>query len=146
VVVRRAVRGIPMRLSLKVREFLGVAIHVIPPDATQQGAVAVTLEHRDQSLSVPLCVAADDGDDVVADWQRWARVLGLPLLIPDGEGSFREPFERIGAVRVRAPTRRRRSRNVLWRRRPSILRRRKPGHAVPDPRVHRDEREIIARN
>lgn len=32
VVVRRAVRGVPMRLSLKVSEFLGVAIRVIPPD------------------------------------------------------------------------------------------------------------------
>ena len=145
VVVRRAVRGIQMRVSLKVAEFLGVAIRVIPPDENQQGAVAIFLEHRDQGLSVPLFVAADGGADVVAEWQRWARVLGLPLLIPDGEG-FREPFERIGAVRVHAPTPRRRSRSILWRRRPSILRRRKPGRAQGDPQIHRGEREIIARN
>ena len=145
VVVRRAVRGIHMRLSLKVSEFLGVAIRVIPPDEGSPGAVAVFLEHRDQGLSVPLFVAADGDADVVAEWQRWARVLGLPLLIPDGEG-FREPFERIGAVRVDAPTPRRRSRSILWRRRPSILRRRKPGRALSEPRVHRGEREIIARN
>ena len=145
VVVRRAVRGIQMRVSLKVAEFLGVAVRVIPPDENQQGAVAIFLEHRDQGLSVPLFVAADGGADVVAEWQRWARVLGLPLLIPDGEG-FREPFERIGAVRVHAPTPRRRSRSILWRRRPSILRRRKPGRAQRDSQVHRGEREIIARN
>jgi hypothetical protein len=144
VVVRRAVRGIHMRLSLKMSEFLGVAIRVIPPDE-DEGAIAVILEHRDQGLSVPLFVATDGGADVVAEWQRWARVLGLPLLIPDGEG-FREPFERIGAVRVHVPTPRRRSRGMLWRRRPSILMRRTPGGAPPDPRVHRDEREIIARN
>jgi hypothetical protein len=145
VVVRRAVRGIYMRVSLKVAEFLGVAIRIIPPDESSPGAVAVFLEHRDQSLSVPLFVAADGDADVTAEWQRWARVLGLPLLIPDGEG-FREPFERIGAVRVDAPTPRRRSRSILWRRRPSILRRRKPGRAPSEPRVHRGEREIIARN
>jgi len=145
VVVRRAVRGIYMRVSLKVAEFLGVAIRVIPPDEGSPGAIAVFLEHRDQGLSVPLFVAADGDADVVAEWQRWARVLGLPLLIPDGEG-FREPFERLGAVRVDEPTPRRRSRSILWRRRPSILRRRKPGRALSEPQVHRGEREIIARN
>ncbi len=145
VVVRRAVRGIPMRLSLKVSEFLGVAIRVIPPDETQNGAVAVMLEHRDQALSVPLMIATGPEGDVVAEWQRWARVLGRPLLIADGEG-FREPFERIGAVRVRAPVPRRRVRGMLRRRRPAILMRRKPGRAVPAPRIHRGEREIIARS
>jgi hypothetical protein len=145
VVVRRAVRGVPMRLSLKVAEFLGVAIRVIPPDEHQEGALAVMLEHRDAGLSVPLMVATDAGHDVVAEWQRWARVLGRPLLIADGEG-FREPFARLGAVRVAAPVPRRRGRAVLRRRRPSILMRRKPGHPHGEPPVHRGEREIIARN
>ena len=145
VVVRRAVRGVRMRLSLKVSEFLGVAIRVIPPDDGQEGALAVMLEHRDQGLSVPLMVATDGGNDVVAEWQRWARVLGRPLLIADGEG-FREPFERLGAVRVGAPTPRRRGRATLRRRRPSILMRRKPGRPLAAPPIHRDEREIIARD
>src|SRR5262249_37190306 len=69
VVVRRAVRGIPMRVSLPVSEFLGVAIRVIPPDESYEGAVAVMLEHRDQGLSVPLMVATDGDGDVVAEWQ-----------------------------------------------------------------------------
>jgi len=146
VVVHREVRGIRMRVSLKMSEFLGVAIRVIPPDENEEGAIAVMLEHRDPGLAVPLLVTTDGGADVVAEWQRWARVLGLPLLIPDGEGAFREPFERIGAVRVRPAVPRRRPRAVLRRRRPSILLRRKPGRAAAAPRIHRDEREIIARN
>jgi hypothetical protein len=145
VVVRRAVRGVPMRLSLKVSEFLGVAIRVIPPDEHQDGALAVMLEHRDAALSVPLMVATDAGNDVVAEWQRWARVLGRPLLIADGEG-FHEPFERLGAVRVGAPVPRRRGRATIRRRRPSILMRRKPGRPQAQPPVHRGEREIIARD
>jgi hypothetical protein len=145
VVVRREVRGVPMRLSLKVSEFLGVAIRVIPPDESQDGGLAVMLEHRDEGLSVPLMVATDAGDDVVAEWQRWANVLGRPLLIADGDG-FREPFERLGSVRVGAPVPRRRGRATIRRRRPSILMRRKPGRPQPEPQVHRDEREIIARN
>ena len=145
VIVRRAVSGMRMRLSLKVSDFLGVAIRVIPPDDSSDGAVAVMLEHRDQSLSVPLMVATGAENDIVAEWQRWARVLGLPLLIPDGEGEFREAFDRIGAVRVNAPVPRRR-RGTLRQRRPSILMRRKPGRRVETPPMHRGEREIIARN
>jgi hypothetical protein len=146
VTMRRAVRGIRMRVSLKVSEFLGVAIRVIPPDASSDGAIAVMLEHRDQGLSIPLLMATDGGDDVVAEWQHWARVLGLPLLIPDGEGSFREPFCRIGAVRVHATLPRRRTRGTLRHRRPSILMRRKPGRATGEARIHRGEREIVARS
>jgi len=145
VVVRRAVRGVRMRFSVKISEFIGVAIRVIPPDEEQEGALAVMLEHRDQGLSVPLMVATDDGNDVVAEWQRWANVLGRPLLIADGEG-FREPFARLGSVRVGAPSPRRRGRATLRRRRPSILMRRKPGRPQPAPQIHRGEREIIARN
>ena len=145
VVVRRAVRGIAMRLSVRVADYLGVAIRVIPPDAASDGAIAIMLEHRDESLAVPLLVAADS-EDVVAEWQRWGRVLGLPLLIPDGEGSFREPFARLGGVRVATPAARRRSRGALRRRRPSILMRRKPGRPGAQPQVHSGEREIIARN
>jgi hypothetical protein len=145
VVVRRAVRGIRMRLSLRVADYLGVAIRMIPPDTASDGAVAIQLEHRDESLSVPLLVAADS-EDVIAEWQRWARVLGLPLLIADGDGALREPFARIGAIRVAAPTPRRRSRGVLRRRRPSILMRRRPGYPPAESVVHRGEREIIARN
>ena len=71
-------------------------------------------------------------------------MLGLPLLVMHADGCLREPFERIGALRIAAPTRRRRRRSVLTRRRPTQPLRRKVGRASPT--VHRGEREIIARN
>jgi hypothetical protein len=103
------------------------------------------LEHRDKGLSVPLFVAAE-GDDAMAQWKSWGRVLGVPLLVAEADGALREPFRRIGrlAVGKTAPRRRRRA-SIKWRR-PSILMRRKPGRPSAEPTVHRGEREIIARN
>ena len=46
---------------------------------------------------------------------------GLPLLVAEGDGNLREPFARIGAVRIEAPTWRRRRRTAIARRRPSLL-------------------------
>jgi hypothetical protein len=67
-------------------------------------------------------------------------------LVAEGDGHFREPFARIGALRIAAPTWRRRSRFAIARRRPSRLLRRRPGALPETPLVHRGEREIIARN
>ena len=90
--------------------------------------------------------ARRDGTDIVAEWQSWARVLGMPLLVAEPDGRLREPFERIGALRVAAPILRRRRRGTLRSRRPSLPLRRKPGRWPATPAVHHDEREIIARN
>ena len=87
-----------------------------------------------------------DGDEIVAEWQSWGKVLGLPLLVADKDGALREPFARIGALRVEAPTWRRRRRSAIARRRPSRLMRRRAGKLSATPTVHRSEREIIARN
>jgi hypothetical protein len=145
VVVRRAVRGIKMAVNLPVTAYLGVAIRMEAPDGESSGAVSIALEHRDPSLSLPLYRAADC-TDILAEWQSWARVLGMPLLVAESDGRLREPFERIGALRVANPTRRRRSRSAIRKRRPSILLRRKAGHSIENAVVHRGEREIIARN
>jgi hypothetical protein len=144
VVLRRAVRGIKMAVNLPLAAYLGVAIRMVPPDGEEAGAVAVMLEHRDSALSLPL-YHAPDGDDIVAEWQSWARALKLPLLVADADGLLREPFARIGALRVARPTGRRRRRSAIRSRRPSILLRRKVGDARAMTIVHRDEREIIAR-
>jgi hypothetical protein len=86
-------------------------------------------------------------DDIVAEWQSWGRVLGLPLLVAETDGALREPFARMGGVRIEAPAWRRRRRSAIARRRPSRLLHRRPGAlATSPPSVHRDEREIIARN
>jgi hypothetical protein len=145
VVVRRAVRGIKMAVNLPVAAYLGVALRMEPPEGGTPGAVAIVLEHRDHALSLPL-FRADDGIDIVAEWQSWARVLRMPLLVADPDGRLREAFDRIGAIRVATPAPRRRRRSAIRQRRPSILLRRKVGRSLAGAAVHRDEREIIARN
>jgi len=145
VVVRRALRGIKMALNLPVASYLGVAIRIEPPTPEAAGAVAVVLEHRDPALSLPL-YRADDGDDIVAEWQAWGCALARPLLVADADGRLREPFEHVGAVRIDTPIARRRRRSVLKVRRPTQPLRRRVGVMPETPVVHRDEREIIARN
>ena len=144
VVVRRAVRGIRMQVSTPVAEFLGVAIRIVPPAADFDGAVEVTLEHRDPGLSVPLFVAAD-GRDVTTEWQTWSRVLDLPRLVADTDGELRDPFASGGGLRIGEPAPRRVRRTALRSRRGrSRFRRKLPPKR--ELRVYRGEREIIARN
>lgn len=145
VVLRRAVSGIRMAVSVPVGGFLGVAVRVVPADGAAPTGVCVSLEHRDPGLSVPLFFALDN-DDVIAEWQLWGRVLGLPLLVADVAGTLREPFRRIGALRVAAAAPRRRRRNAIGRRRPSFPLRRSPGITVATPSVRCGEHEHIARD
>jgi len=146
VVLRRSVRGVRMALNLPVAAFRGVAIRMAYAEAgAAPTSIAVVLEHGDPALSLPL-YSASECDDIVAEWQSWGRVLGLPLLVAETDGSLREPFARVGALRVQAPTWRRRRRSAIARRRPSRLLRRRAGSLPAAPVVHRDEREIIARN
>ena len=145
VVLRRSVRGMRMALNLPVASFRGIAIRLIGQAGQTPSAIAVVLEHVDPALSLPL-FSAEQSDDVVAEWQSWGRALGLPLLVAEGDGSLREPFARLGAVRIAAPVARRRRRGTIARRRPSRLMRRKAARLPQTPAVHRDEREIIARH
>lgn len=145
VVLHRAVRGIKMAVALPVTAYLGVALRMEPPADDHPGAITIVLEHRDSALSLELHRAAD-GSDIVAEWQTWGRVLGVPLLVADPDGGLREPFERIGAVQTATPYPRRRRRSALRARRPSIVLRRRPGVTPDQPVVHRGEREIITRN
>jgi hypothetical protein len=145
VVLRRSVRGIRMALNMPVAAFRGVAIRLSGEAGEAPTAIAVVLEHNDPALSLPLFASAER-DDIVAEWQSWGRVLGLPLLVAEGDGSLREPFTRMGALRVEAPTWRRRRKSAIARRRPSRLWRRRVVKQPENPVVHRGEREIIARN
>ena len=154
VVLRRSVRGMRMALNLPVAAFRGIAIRLTgasdPGKSDQSNSdhlptgIAVMLEHADPALSVPL-FSSPEADDIVAEWQSWGRVLGLPLLVAEGDGSLREPFARLGALRIEPPAWRRRRRSAIAKRRPSRLLRRQPGKLPAAPVVHR-EREIIARN
>ena len=145
VVLRRALRGMKMTLVVPVTTYLGVAIHIEPPLDGTAGAVAVVLEHPDPALSLTLFHAVD-GADIVAEWQSWGRALGLPLLIAEADGHLREPFQRIGRVRIARAIARRRRRTALEARRASMPLRRRIGIISAAPVLHRGEREIIARN
>ena len=146
VVLRRAVRGIRMAVKLPVAAFLGVALRLVPSEGERRpisspsgSSIAIT------RLSVPL-FAAPDGDDVVAEWQPWGRVLRLPLLVAEADGTLREPFRqhrRAVASRPRrrggggaTPSRRAGRRSCCGG---------KPGRLAGGTAVHRGEREIIAR-
>ncbi len=144
VVVRRSLRGMRMALNMPVSAFAGVAIRLLPGEGGLPATVAVVLEHKDPGLALPL-FASVEADDAFAEWRAWGNVLGLPLLVED-EGCLREPFARLGQVRVEPPRRRRRRRSALKRRRPSMPLRRKAGRMTEATPVYRDEREIIARN
>jgi hypothetical protein len=123
VVLRRAVRGMQMALKLRVSDFLGIALR-----PNTEGEMLV-LVHRDPSLAIPLCISADQ-DEIAAAWQMWCDIFSLPML----------------AEEAREPTPRRRRRNAIRARRPKFpLRRRIAGLLAP-AKVHRGEREIIARD
>jgi hypothetical protein len=145
VVLRRALRGIKMAVNLPVAAYQGVAIRLESMTPNSPGAIAVVLEHPDSALSITLCRAAE-GRDVVAEWQSWGRSLGMPLLVEGADGRLREPFERIGHVRVGMPVGRRRRRSALRARRPSMPLRRRRGASALSLQVHGGEREIIARD
>lgn len=141
VVLRRAVRGIRMKIRLAVDAFIGITL---APD--QDGAVAsIILDHADQALSVPLLDQAPL-DEATMMWRAWGRVLGLPLRQRDADGSVRQVCAGRRAVQVDKDVARRRRRAAIRKRRPAILMRRKPGRHIGLSVVHRGEREIIARN
>lgn len=144
-VCRRLPSGIPMAMRLPMAAFEGVSVRtcVDPADPDGEGLVVLELLHRDPHLSLPLSVARDL-DDVVADWKGWARVLSLPMLVVEADGSWHAIETRLGAVRVAPPCPRRR-RSVLAGRRPRFLTRRKVGAATALP-LASDRRGISARD
>ena len=122
VVLHRAVKGMRMAINVRVSDFTGVALR------GNDEAQTLVLVHRDPSLSVPLLVSTE-GDELTEAWAIWSEIFALPQL---DEGA-------------RKPAPRRRRRNAIRDRRPKFLMRRRTGFARELP-VHREEREIIARN
>jgi hypothetical protein len=124
VVLRRAVHGMRMAVNVRVSDFIGVAMRGIGESQL------LVLKHRDPSLTVPLFVS-DDREEVAAQLQMWSELFALPQL---NEDTACEP----------AP-RRRRHNAIVWRR-PRFLMRRRACSGIVSAEVHREEREIIARN
>jgi hypothetical protein len=142
VVLRRSLAGMLMAINMPVSAFSGVAVRLVHDEGAD--ALAVVLEHKDPLLAVTL-FASTEADEAFAEWRTWANVLGLPLLVDDN-GDLREPFPRLGGVRIGCVRARRRRHNAIRRRRPSLPMRRAPGKLTDTTPVYRGEREIIARN
>ena len=138
-ICRHLPSGIPMAMRLPMAAFEGVAVRMVPETVGADGVgdgdglAVVELMHRDPHLSLPLTMASDLAE-VVADWKAWARVLGLPMLIVEVDGSWREIETRIGQVVV-GRARPRRARSVMNGRRPRFLTRRKTGRPSAEPVV-----------
>ena len=144
VLLLRSVRGVWMRLRLPLDGFLGVAVRALV-SIGEADRIAITLEHRDPSLSILLHVG-EEVDELLAEWQLWGRILGRPLLIAGLDGSLRPPVAMLGTLVNGETAARRRRRTPLRKRRPYFFARRKGFTVRLSPVVHRDEREIIARN
>jgi hypothetical protein len=145
VVLRRSLAGMRMALNMPLTAFAGIALRLVPGEGATEDALSVVLEHSDPALALPLFLTSQ-ADEAVSEWRTWSKVLGLPLLLADPSGALREPFARLGQMRIECPRPRRRRRSALKGRRPSILLRRTLGKVTEATPVHRDEREIIARN
>ena len=124
IVLRRAVLGMRMAVNVRVSDFLGVAVRGI------DDAQMLVLVHRDPALTIPLG-SSSDTDEIAAAWQMWSEIFQLPQL---SEPAPREPASR------------RRRRNAIRARRPKFLVRRRAGFRLSEASIHRDEREIIARD
>jgi hypothetical protein len=147
VVLRRSLQGMRMALNMPVAAFDGISLQLVPGESGTEDTLAVVLEHKDPSLALPLFLTPH-ADEALAEWQAWSQVLGLPLLLADQvAGAPNAGIGQFGLLYSGRPRPRRRRRSALKRRRPSILLRRAKGKKITRAtRVHRGEREIIARN
>jgi hypothetical protein len=134
-----------MAVNLPVAAYRGVAIKLFAEADKPPHMFAVTLEHADTALSLPLFSSADAGE-ITAEWRAWGRVLGLPLLFPKDDGTLHEVFARMGRLLIAPPTWRRRRRAAIVHRRPPRLLRRRTTALSKDPIIHRGERKIIPRD
>src|SRR6185503_13974216 len=144
-IMRRSVAGIRMAVKLPLTSFLGISLTACRRVGLSSECLSIRLEHRDPALCVPLFAGAQ-GLDVIAEWHLWARILGLPLLVADPDGPLREPFRRLGRMRIDSPRPRRRRRHAISARRPSLPLRRYCDPFAVAIKTYRGEREIIARS
>jgi hypothetical protein len=142
VVLRRSLAGMRMALNMPLAAFDGISLQLVPGEGGVADTLAVVLEHRDASLTLPLFLTSYP-DEALAEWRAWSEVLNVPLLLARGGGATNA---RLAHLHIERPRPRRRRRSALKKRRPSILLRRGQGKITRRTPVHRGEREIIARN
>ena len=116
-VVRRNLptSNLPFSIALPGRAFKGVAARAV---AHVDGGITVTLElhHADPELCIPLLVA-HDLEAIVADWQEWALLYDIPMLMVEADGAARpvdiQPH-RVSAANDENGPRRRKATRPVW--------------------------------
>lgn len=141
IVVRRSLGGMKMAVNLPLAAYRGVALRMIT-DENHDPTAAIVLAHADPGLDLELCIT-DQPDEIVQAWYDWALTLGVPLLPAEQDNN--PPARPHATVDPDEPFLRRRRRNAIKSRRPTILMRRKVTR-VGDCGCHGGEREIIARD
>ena len=139
--LRRTVSGVQMHLQLPFGEYEGVAIRVLAPGGGDP-MIFLSLEHRDDALSV-LLLASEDSEAATIAARKWSRITGRPILVADADGRLRNPA---AARNVSTAKPRRKRRSVLRNRRTSVRLRSQRANREIEKSFYRGEREIIARN
>jgi hypothetical protein len=99
---------------------------------------------HDDPVNMTLIVQTEDEREAVVAWRYWAATLGLPRMIEHEPDAFHPLEWRLGGLIVRGRAARRRG-SPLFSRRPGRLAKRRIVQTRPSS-VHRNEREIIARD
>ncbi|MFN4339177.1 DUF6101 family protein [Parvibaculum sp.] len=82
----------------------GVALRILPCDRRARNLVAIVeLSHRCRAPRSLVVYAGEDGVDASARWRAWGRVLNLPLLVEDREGTLHPAERRLGAIQISHP-------------------------------------------
>ena len=124
------------------REFVRQGAKVVMTDMNVKAGQAIADELGENALFV-----AQDGSEISVEWQTWSRVLGLPGLVVNADGTLRDPLGPLGRVQGNVKSPRKRGRVIGRDRRSARRLRRKTGIGKLDAMiVRRGEHEIIARN
>jgi hypothetical protein len=140
VLYRMSVKGIPLRLAVPLDHYKGVSADIRYTMKGLQCSLILAHENRDYEVTL---FSAQDDENILAEWNAFARRLELPLMIRSEHGDVlaRSQFGPLQTNGV-SP---RRARNMFLVRRPRFLRKRSAGKFSAALSVYR-EREIIARS
>ena len=99
IVDRLGQQSTTMRI-VALRDFDAIVVRVgFASHGYRQIGSAVYLHHAGLGYDLPL-YAADDCRDTAAFWHSWSRVLALPAMTVDKDGSLVDPFDRVGKLHV----------------------------------------------
>jgi hypothetical protein len=84
--------------------YRGVLMRVAPSGKTgSKTMVIVELVHSRSEKRCIAVYASEDGVDAASRWRAWGRMLRLPLLVEDREGTLHHAERRLGGLQVNAP-------------------------------------------